>query len=78
MEREDKELGNGSVQKNPKTNKILLPRFIMKIFISLFKLIFFVVTLFVVSIVVTFFLTVFFPENVLNALEIFKNLLKIP
>lgn len=50
----------------------------MKIFISLFKLIFFVVALFVVSIVVAFFLTVFFPENVLNALEIFKKLLKIP
>ena len=30
------------------------------------------------ALLATFFLTVFFPDKVVNAIEIFKNLLKIP
>lgn len=50
----------------------------MKILNALFTLLFFVIGIAVISFLATFFLAIFMPENVLNALEIFKNFLQIP
>ena len=50
----------------------------MKILTALFNLLLFVIGIALISFVATFFLTIFMPENVQNAIQIFKNLLQIP
>lgn len=50
----------------------------MKILTMMVKFVLSIVFILLCSFLATFFLTVFMPENVLNAIEIFKNLLQIP
>lgn len=50
----------------------------MKIFTKIINTILAVIFITFISVLATFFLTVFMPENVKIALEIFKNLLQIP
>ena len=51
--------------------------FIGKFIFNIFKFIKIITIVFFISCVATFFLTIFMPENVLQAIEIFKNILKI-
>lgn len=47
-------------------------------FAKIFKFVLNIFHICFLAVLATFFLTVFIPDNVVNAIEIFKNLLKIP
>lgn len=48
------------------------------IFSRIFKVILNIFYILFLSVLAIFFITIFMPDNVVNAIEIFKNLLKIP
>ena len=50
---------------------------IMGFFSKVFKVVLNIFHICFLAVLATFFLTVFMPDNVVNAIEIFKNLLKI-
>lgn len=50
----------------------------MEIFLLFIKIIFAIIMISFCSIVLTFFISIFLPENVQTALNIFKNLFQIP
>ena len=51
---------------------------ILSFFGGLLKTVVWICFVLFIALLATFFLTVFMPENVVNAINIFKNLLKIP
>lgn len=51
---------------------------ILSFFGGLLKTVVWICFVLFIALLATFFLTVFMPENVVNAINIFKNILKIP